>query len=129
MEHRCRHLLLEALLPNRPEKIALIPDPHCGDRDLRACELACRVLEDFRPDIVIGLGDVLDMPWASTFARNQITEPGQLQRECDDWVSFAKDMNSAAPGARCFNIPGNHDGRFATNFLWRTPAFANFRGA
>jgi len=110
------------------KRVALIPDPHCGDRDLRACELACKVLEDFKPHIVTCLGDVLDMPWASNFARNLIKEPGQLQRECNDWLRFALELNDATPGASRYNIPGNHDDRFITNFIHRIPALADFRG-
>ena len=105
------------------DKIALIPDLHCGDEDRRAIELACKVVEVFNPTTLIYLGDILDSGWASSFPQDKRTIRGVVKREKDAWQSVARMFKSAAPNAVVKAIPGNHDWRIIRGFAWAHPEF------
>jgi len=105
------------------DKIALIPDLHCGDEDRRAIALACSVVAHFAPDRVIFLGDILDAGWASRWPQNQSEIKGIVKREKEAWYLAARAFIDAAPKAKRDAVPGNHDWRVVTGFAWSHPEF------
>lgn len=105
------------------ERVAIIPDIHAGDEDRRAIELACKVVEAFKPDRVLFLGDLLDSGWASAFPQDKRVIRGVVKREKDAWYKIASMFKDAAPIAQFEAVPGNHDWRIIRGFAWAHPEF------
>lgn len=105
------------------ERIAIVPDLHCGDVDQRAVLLAGIIIADIKPDRIIFLGDLLDSGWASSYPQDQASLKGVLKREVAEWVDVARLLHSAAPDAKMEAIPGNHDYRIIKGFRWAHPEF------
>lgn len=109
------------------ERIALIPDLHCSDQDDRAIDLTCKILEYVKPARLIFLGDILDYGWCSSYPQDQGELRGIFPKEIAAWEKVAGRFRSALPGAFFQAVPGNHDYRLQKGFIWKNPAFREWR--
>jgi predicted phosphodiesterase len=100
-------------------KIALVADTHPPFHDPRAVHLACKLIEAFKPDELVHLGDGIDFYAVSSFDKNP-ERVDKLQQEIDAAVSVNKLLSSAAGDASCYYLEGNHDQRWL-RYLYRHP--------
>jgi len=93
-------------------KIAAIADTHAPFQDKRAIELACKLIEAFKPDELVHLADGSDFYAVSSFDRDP-ERVNQLQEELDEAYETNKTLASAAPDAERFYVEsGNHEARW-----------------
>jgi len=90
---------------------AIVADLHAPEQDNRAVELACRIIQDCKPDNVIINGDSEDFREASTFTEAPDVRL-LLQRSIDEAYKKHTEIKSAASGAKFKFIIGNHEVRW-----------------
>lgn len=108
----------------RPDcKVTLIlPDPQIGFRrlhdgemipmhDLAAMDVALQIAAEIQPDVIVNLGDTLDLPeWSSKF----LVLPEFVlttQPTIDEAHLFLARQRATVPDARILMLGGNHDDR------------------
>lgn len=108
------------------QKIIVVPDMHIGfTRNLKTGELnpfhdrlaisaALQVTQDFHPDTIVFLGDMLDLAeWTDKFVRSpefyNTTQPAII--ELSWWLS---QFRNACKNARIIALEGNHEARLST---------------
>jgi predicted phosphodiesterase len=93
----------------RPARVGVVTDTHYPYQDERAISVAMQILADFKPDLVVHLGDVFDFYMISRFAKDP--KRGKAVRE---EIDSAKPLWSALDALGCdvAVIEGNHDHRF-----------------
>lgn len=106
----------------------ILPDPQIGYRrdietmeldpfhDEAAMSIALQVLADARPDLVINLGDFLDLAEFGTFDQEAgfaLTTQAGINRG----GQFVAEQRAAAPEAEVTIIEGNHDRRLQKSIL------------
>jgi hypothetical protein len=93
---------------------ANIGDTHAPYQDKRAIELACLILEEVKPDVVVHHADDIDFYALSSFCRDP-ARVTKLQEELNSAFRMNKRLTSATPESlwRLLN-DGNHEAR-----LWR----------
>jgi len=92
-------------------KIALLADIHAPYQDDKSIELACLLLERFKPDRVYNLGDGYDFYQFSIFSQDPRRKL-KFQEDLDVGCKVQQRLISAAPEAQQYYIPGNHDERW-----------------
>lgn len=129
--------------PPRPvgrlQTAVFLPDPQFGFRrdmytgrldpfhDRRALSVALKLLAAIRPDRVVWLGDLLDLPdWSDRFIRSPefywATQPAIL--EASWWLAQCR---LAAPDAEIDALEGNHDKRLQDALVAHLPAAYELR--
>ncbi len=104
----------------------VVGDIHSPFMDRRAIELACKVIEEYNPDILIYNGDDLDCRSISKFDREPKRDD-TIQAEIDIWHTDAViPLNSAAPRAQKLKFLGNHCHRL-TRLIWSNPGLEGLR--
>lgn len=110
--------------PNRAlKKAVIIPDVHIGYRrdsytqemqpfhDRRALDLALQLIEYIKPDLVIQLGDFLDMPeWSKKFIRSPECSR-IMQASGNEGLWWLMQIRQLIPNAEIIWIEGNHGER------------------
>ena len=112
----------KAKAPNRDFKLAIaLPDPQIGYRrnkdgeltsmhDEEALNLSLQIIQEYQPDLIINLGDLMDFAEFGSFAK----EPNfvhSVQPAIDRASSFLAEQRASAPDAEIVVIAGNHDER------------------
>lgn len=105
------------------QKGVLIPDPHIGYRrdsysremipfhDRRCLDIDLQVIRDVKPDLIVILGDFLDMPnWSKKFIRSP-EFANILQASVQEGHWWLRNMREIVPDARIVYISGNHEER------------------
>ena len=104
-------------------KVFLFPDPHVGfERDIRngklynfhdrrAMDVAIQLIKESQPDVVVLLGDILDLAeWSDKFFKTPesalVTRPALLETAW--WIT---QIRLAAPDAEIVYLEGNHEQR------------------
>lgn len=108
-------------------KAVILPDMQIGyyhDRDNklvsthdeRAIDLAVTVIQEVDPDLVIMVGDNLDLP---EFGKYRLTPAFEhtTQASVDYTTKLMWDVAQAAPRAECFWLAGNHEERLPNYLL------------
>lgn len=99
-------------------RLAYVSDQHRPYHVPEAVELALKIIEDFKPDVIPGLSDFFDFaPFRRTAEGNALFSelwPGGLVDAIDAHGEWSRDVKSAAPDARLLSILGNHD-----HWLWQ----------
>ena len=101
----------------------LIPDPHIGYRrdsysremipfhDRRCLDIDLQIIKDVEPNLIVILGDFLDMPnWSQKFTRSP-EFANILQASVKEGYWWLRNMREIAPDARIIYIQGNHEER------------------
>ena len=92
-------------------RVAYFADTHYPFQDDEAMSLLCVLMGVFDPDEVVFGGDGQDFPTISTFDQDPSRMTG-LQKELDVGYAWNKKINAAAPRAKKYFVPGNHDLRW-----------------
>lgn len=107
-------------------KVAWVGDIHCPYQDEWALDLACSILEDYKPDIGINGGDAVDFYTVSRFDKNPERAKTNLQDEIDVFKLVQGRLNAASIEATWYLLEGNHEQRF-TKYLWKNHELAGLR--
>lgn len=106
----------------------ILPDPQIGFRrdlmtdkldpfhDERAMAVALQMIVDLQPDLIVNLGDFLDLPDHSKYMK----EPGfalTTQQGINRGYRFLVEQRTAAPNAKIVLLEGNHDLRLKTDII------------
>lgn len=109
---------------NAVKTAVILPDPQIGFRrdlvddsfdpfhDEKAMAVALQMIEDIQPDLIINLGDFLDLASFSRF----VQEPSfalTTQKSINRGYRFLVEQRAAAPNAKVVLIAGNHDIRIS----------------
>lgn len=101
--------------------VAFLPDKHCPFHDPWAVELACKILEVFKPLWVIDLGDEVDWAQISKFD-NDPARMLDLYNEVRSWHGVRREIMSAVgPDVRNLKLLGNHENRLE-RYFWAKAA-------
>lgn len=120
---------LKVVKKNRSLKLALcLPDPQIGFRrnvlddtlepfhDETAMNVALSMIRDLCPDLIVNLGDFLDLPQFGKY----VQEPGfalTTQPSIDRGHTFLAQQRANAPDAKIVVIEGNHDRRLLKSII------------
>lgn len=85
---------------------AAVPDLHAPHTDPRALEWGLKVLKDYKPDVVVLLGDLLEAESASKFLKE---DPASLEDEFSSAAKTLEAIGKATGRARRVFLEGNHD--------------------
>ena len=114
--------------PSEPQssdirKAVLIPDAHIGYRrdsytqemvpfhDRRCLDLDLQIIRDIEPELIVILGDFLDMPnWSTKFVRSP-EFANILQASVNEGHWWLRNMRESAPDAQIIYLQGNHEKR------------------
>ena len=107
--------------------IVIPPDIHAGIEDMKAIELACKIVEKIKPVSIVYLGDNVDFTMLSTFA----VAPDKIlkaQEEIDTFHKIDRMLQSAAGSqTRRYWLLGNHEDRMYRQ-MCAAPGLSSFRG-
>jgi len=137
------HLRREArpLEPGALRQALIVPDSQHGFRhdrergtldplhDRRACDLAVQLAQLLQPEIIVLLGDMLDLaPWSTKYtasaALRYTTQASLIELH---W--FIGRLRTAAPGARIVYLEGNHEHRIEKAIVAMLPEAEGLRPA
>lgn len=91
-------------------RIACVYDIHAPYHNDYAVEIACKIIADYDPDILVNGGDAVDMYTISRFDKDPSRLTG-FQKELDSAFEVHSRINDASPRAARYFIPGNHEFR------------------
>jgi len=91
-------------------KIALPTDTHCPYHDPYAVDLACQIISDYKPDILIHGGDGCDFYAISRFSKDP-RRAHRLQEEIDVFGQVMGQFVEAAGDIERYMLVGNHEER------------------
>ena len=106
----------------------ILPDPQIGFRrdiesgeldpfhDEAAIELAMQVIRELNPDVIVNLGDLLDLPEWGTYEQ-EATFALTTQATLDRAHKFLAQQRANAPNAHIVVLEGNHDRRLIKAIL------------
>lgn len=107
--------------------VAIIPDIHCPFQDMRAIELACKIIEEVKPVALVYLGDNVDWSQISKFDR----DPHRVTltaHEVHEWKKVDQMFWSACGDEiRRYYLLGNHEMRLRRYHCWH-PELVGFPG-
>lgn len=100
-------------LPFIPRKLAVIPDLHFPIQDKKAVDLTIAFLQDYKPDAIVLLGDVLDCSCLSRHETSHVAEKlmdikYKLSFEIEEAKPFIKELLSISKNEVSW-IEGNHE--------------------
>ncbi len=99
------------------KKFAVGPDPHVPFHDRYAKDLFLRFCNEWKPDMVVLLGDLLDCRQLSPFVRDPRSRQ-EFGRDLEDGKVYLDDINQATSyGTRKVFLGGNHEDRIR-KYLW-----------
>ena len=101
------------------EKILLIPDTHAPFHDQRAWELVMDVGRDFKPDVVVHLGDLVDCYSISAHSKDP-DRTSRLHEEMEVARGLRAELDSLGATRKIF-IEGNHCFRLITYLHDKAP--------
>lgn len=105
-------------------KIALIPDIHAPRHDRKAWSLVLTALKGWKPDVVVQLGDLIDLASVSTYAKHP-AKTLSLVEEVEGARQVVQDI--AAIGAPTVVVTlGNHSQRAESYLIANAPEFLPF---
>lgn len=103
--------------------VIAIPDIHFPFENQRSIRAVVDFVGEVQPDVVVQLGDLLDLYSSSRYPRSHnLMTPREEKREGRARaVAFWDAIRQAAPGAECWQLLGNHDLRSFKRTLERLP--------
>jgi predicted phosphodiesterase len=108
----------------KPKKIVVLPDIHYPMHiNLSAIE---KFLVDYKPDVLIYLGDLMDLDYLSRFQKeNKLIIGNNLRREYNEVIKLIEKHRSFSGAEEVYYIEGNHEYR-VQKFLESYPAGTGF---
>ena len=120
----------------------ILPDPQFGFRNIKgeldpfhdekaldvALQVLAAVVDDTRVDVVVNLGDFLDLPAHSRYEQHQSWQQ-TTQEAIDAGHRFLAKQRATAPNAQIVVLEGNHDKRIADSIMKFNLASSGLRRA
>jgi len=108
-------------------KVMIIPDMHVPYHDERALNALLAAGQDWKPDLVVQLGDLLDFYGISFFDKS-IKEANALVDELYYGREALASIRAAFPTQEIHMIKGNHENRWNKHLRKHSPEFYNLLG-
>lgn len=109
---------------NRPKKLLTIADAHYPFNIPFTCFE--RLLGDYQPDVLIYLGDFLDVPYLSKYEKdNKLVVGNKLRKEYDEVMAIMDRHIKLSKASEVYYVEGNHEAR-VPKFLESYPAGEGF---
>lgn len=107
----------------RKLKVLCIPDLHAPWVEIKKLSKIYELIEQEKPDVVIQLGDALDMYSYSKFARSHdlCTPREEIEEGRNLLVNMWSRIHKMVPKARKIQLRGNHEARLEKRILERNP--------
>lgn len=106
----------------------ILPDIQYPYHDKLALSKLIKVAEDFQPDTILQIGDGIDFPTVSRWAKDTALEYAPiLQEHIDGFKSLLTDFREACPHASMLWLEGNHDLRLKQFVSTYAPALGSLR--
>jgi metallophosphoesterase superfamily enzyme len=104
-------------------RVVAIGDCHFPWGDKSRLDAALAIIERFKPDAVVQVGDLFDLYSWSKYARSYdiCTPKEELARARADAESMWAAVQSIAPAASCYQLLGNHDDRIFKMVAGKAP--------
>jgi DNA repair exonuclease SbcCD nuclease subunit len=101
----------------------IVPDTHFPWADWKHIDRIIRLVEDERPDVIVQIGDLYDFWSFSRYAKSLslITPADEIRKGREEAASMWAALQSAARGARCYQLLGNHDDRMLNGVMKKAP--------
>ncbi len=99
------------------KKAVCINDQHLPYEDKKANELVFQFIQDFKPDIIDILGDLIDFWQISKFDKDPLRK-ANIQKDIDEGQTYLKNLRSIVPEAEIELHYGNHLDRLR-KYVWR----------
>jgi predicted phosphodiesterase len=106
------------------KKIAFLPDAHRPYHDKQAWGLFMKSMQEWKPDILVCLGDLADCYKVSSFSKDP-TREFSFKEEIDDVLVGLDDLDSLGATRKIF-IGGNHEDRLVRYLQLRAPELFEF---
>lgn len=105
------------------KSILAIGDVHAPFTNLASLRRVTQIAKDLKPEIIVQVGDALDMyswgRWPRTL--NLMTPAKELELGKKIIYQMWDDLKKAAPKAKCFQMIGNHDERPIKKLIDKAP--------
>lgn len=103
----------------------MLSDIHKPIHDVKALSAIQDLLEDHQPELIVQLGDLLDLGSLAHFIKHPAIT-GTLQEEFDLGFEFWQEVRERCPESICVQIEGNHEKRLSRE-LCSHPQFHSLR--
>lgn len=105
------------------KKIIVFGDIHFPFCDMNALSLAYAIVQREKPDVIVQIGDLMDMYAATKFPRslNIMTPRAEFQLARKQSEDFWKKLSDIVPNAKLIQCVGNHDLRALARVIERWP--------
>lgn len=107
------------------EKSVFISDLHIPFHDIQAVNITFKFIEEFQPQYLFLVGDLMDFYAISSFDKNP-KRILSLQSEIDVCQDVLAKMRNICPDSSIIYIEGNHENRL-TRYLWRHPEISSLK--
>lgn len=108
----------------KAKKVIFVSDTHAPFEDQTAIDIACQIIADEQPDILVHLGDLVDFYSISKYEKDP-TRRILLQDELEAAARvLGKFDQSVSKSARKIFVPGNHEERLSKYIKHNAPALA-----
>jgi len=108
----------------------VVPDLQAPYTDMAFFKRMLRVIRAYKPDRVVQIGDLIDLPEVSHWNKHQHGEyAGTLQASLDLTTDMLVEIRRAAPDADIHVKEGNHDLRFEKYVNQYAPALSGLRSS
>lgn len=106
----------------------ILPDIQYPYHDALALSKIMKVIKDIQPDSILQIGDGIDFPTVSRWAKDTALEYAPtLQEHIDGFKGVLSNLREAAPNARITWLEGNHDLRLKQFLASYAPALSVLR--
>jgi len=107
----------------KPKRVLIVPDTHAPWHNRLAWDLMIKVAKDFKPNVIVCLGDLIDLYSVSSYNRNP-NRPRNVEYEVEIANSLLRELESLGARERYF-IAGNHEWRLERYLTERAPELFN----
>jgi predicted phosphodiesterase len=108
----------------------IFPDTQIPYQDHAFVKRMLRVVRAYKPDVIVHVGDLVDMPEPSRWTKGSAGEfAPTLQASLDQTYDLLKEIRKAAPNAVIRCKAGNHDERLEKYINQYAPALASLRSS
>ena len=108
------------------QRVAFPTDAHAPYHSPYAVEIACKIIQAYRPTVLVDGGDSLDFYQVSHFSRDPARVRDGLQAEIDAYIKLQHSLNDAAGKVPKFMLLSNHLDRWR-KFVWENPELYGLR--
>ena len=109
-------------------RVLAVPDRHFPFAHKRACEWVVGVAKTYQPEVIVGLGDELDLYSLSRYPKsvNLMTPGEEYRRGMEQYRAHWQALQKAVSKARYYEISSNHGDRLRKRVRERAPELEGY---